>query len=158
MPVSNSCEVGADTALVRYKVEASADTAGYITVTGEDADGNERYSFDTLTQMAPDHSFILADYEGDPLTQCLSVTLTDLYGNTSAATRSCKPDGCVARHKNDRDPIDWADATSCDDWSPGFAERNAPACACAQSPGSPAGSPAALAVLALGLLGVRRRR
>ena len=155
-PPNDSCAPGPDTTLTSYRVEVAATTQGYVTIKGEDASGNELYTVDTVITPSPDHTVGLADYEGDALTQCITATVTDLYGNTSEPTRSCQPNGCQARNKNDRDPIDWADVTGCEDWSPGYAERNAPACACAQVPSSPSGSPVALALGLLGLFAFRR--
>jgi MYXO-CTERM domain-containing protein len=156
-PPNDSCSPTADGKLASYRIEVAATTQGYITIRGEDASGNELYTLDTVIEAAPEHTVILADYEDTPLTQCVTATVTDLYGNTSEPTRSCQPDGCTARHRNDRDPIDWADVAGCSDWSPGYADRNAPACACAQVPSSPSGSPAALALGLLGLFALRRR-
>ncbi len=88
---------------------------------------------------------------------CVSVRFVDIYGRSSEPTTLCQPEACEVRDKNDRREIDWAEVEGCSDWSPGYVERNSPGGGCAQAPGAPAGSPAALASL-LGLLGAWRRR
>ncbi len=99
------------------------------------------------------------EFGDEPLhIQCISATFTDVYGRTSEPARSCQPDTCAARHRNDSRAIDGTVLQGCSDWSPGYVERNAPGCACAQAPGAPSGSPVALAVALLGLVGLRRRR
>jgi MYXO-CTERM domain-containing protein len=134
------------------------DTPGYIDLTLEDASGQAIETLSSPASGSPKFERSISRYEDSPFVQCVSATFTDIYGRTSEPARSCQPDQCVARNKNDRDPVDWADVTGCQDWSPGYAERNAPGCACAQAPGAPSGSPAALALGLLGLVGLRTRR
>jgi MYXO-CTERM domain-containing protein len=88
---------------------------------------------------------------------CVEATFVDVYGRRSETTELCRPDGCEVRDKNDRRAIEWDAVDGCSDWSPGYIERNAPGCACAQAPGRPARAPLTLALVVLGLLGARRR-
>jgi MYXO-CTERM domain-containing protein len=133
-------------------------TPGYITIALEGYDSPYANTL-TSTIASPPRATVTTNHSEADFVQCVTATFTDIYGRSSQPTRSCQPDQCVARHRNDRGPVDWADVPGCEDWSPGFAQRNAPAgCACAQAPGAPSGSPALLGLGLLGLFGLRRRR
>ena len=95
-----------------------------------------------------------------PFVQCVTVTFVDMYGRPSEPTTSCAPDKCSAATSWGRVDVDWDDVSGCDDWSPGYAERNASGCGCAQLPNTQTPAPLALLALALGALLLRppRRR
>ena len=151
-------DTDSSTATIWFDAQVPAQGApGYIEVVFEDASGAEAGRFSSAATDGPRIETSSKRYEDSAFVQCVTATFTDIYGRTSEPTRSCKPDQCVARHRNDRDPVDWADVTGCEDWSPGYAERNAPGCACAQAPGAPSGSPVALALGLMGLVALRRR-
>ena len=133
---------------------ARSDTPGYIDVRLEGVDVPGAISGRYGRQVDLEHVVAL----GDVFVPCVTATFTDIYGRASETTRSCQPDSCSAKNRNDRDFV-WSDLSSdCDDWSPNYAARNASGCGCAQAPGAPASTPLALALLALGLVGARRRR
>ncbi len=131
-----------------------SDVPGYFTV----AFGDEAFDSSlTSTLVSPTGVTLYAIKRDADFVQCVTVTFTDIYGRSAGPVRSCLPDQCVAKHKNDRDPVDWDDVIGCQDWSPGYTERNAPACACAQVPSTPPVAPAALALGLLGLVALRCR-
>jgi MYXO-CTERM domain-containing protein len=148
-----------DDRVARHLFESTSNepgVQGFITLTLETTDGplealSDYGGFDPTLRIERD--FVLSA----PHIQCVEATFTDIYGNTSEPTRSCEPDGCEARNRNDRSGRLLEDLDECSDWSPGYVERNAPGCACAQVPSTPSGSPAALALGLLGLVALRRR-
>jgi MYXO-CTERM domain-containing protein len=146
-----------DSRVARYLFEASADSQGlpgFITLTLDAG----AVAFEPMSDYASVDPTLRIErdfLDGAPHIQCVEATFTDIYGRTSEPTRSCIPDGCEARNRNDRAGVNWANVDGCSDWSPGYAERNAPGCAQAQ--GAPASAPWALALGLLGLVALRRR-
>ena len=151
--------ISADPALAWHNIDARVDdpdAQGHFAFTLEDASGR-RLEGASFTSRPAQATWLRDLEQPEDFIECVAVTFVDVYGRASEPTRQCVPNGCEVRDKNDRRDIDWADVNGCSDWSPGYAERNAPGCACAQAPGAPSGSPVALVLGLLGLVGLRRR-
>ena len=159
-PFDSCAGISDDSSRAWLKIQARVDdpdARGHFVFTLE-REGDDPLTGATFTSSPPNATWLLDRYYyPSEFFTCVSATFVDVYGRSSEPTRSCRPDGCEVRDKNDRGEIDWADVQGCGDWSPGWAERNPPGCGCAQAPGAPASTPLALALLALGLLGMIHR-